>query len=225
MVVGGVVRSGLTVRQRKGEERRGEERKGKGQLTFGVYEKLILAVVRDRHRSTPRSNIDPALPRHLVDVGPRFPPRNPHQPAPHFLIRLDCPAPEHLWDLAIPVHLAAVHGAADLLVLADQIKRPRPVPEIRHQPHLPVARDVAGEGPDGVVFVGFVGDVGYAEGELDRGQWEGGRCDGAVELIQGSEEARPLVAFSVEFRLDDVELEITTYWLASVSCLTNREER
>jgi hypothetical protein len=64
--------------------------------------------------------------------------------------------------------------------------------------------------------VRFIRYVVYVEGEFYRGEGVGGGCYGAVELVQSSKEAGSLVAFPVEFCLDDVELE--TIVLASVSC-------
>jgi hypothetical protein len=62
--------------------------------------------------------------------------------------------------------------------------------------------------------VRFVGYVVYVEGEFYRGEGGGGGCYGAVELLESSKEAGSLVALSVEFCLDDVELK--TIVLAAV---------
>jgi hypothetical protein len=57
-----------------------------------------------------------------------------------------------------------------------------------------------------MVRVRFIRYVVYVEGEFYRGEGGGGGCYCAVELVQSSKEAGSLVAFSVEFCLDDVEL-------------------
>jgi hypothetical protein len=72
------------------------------------------------------------------------------------------------------------------------------------------------ESPESMMRVRFIGYVVYVEGEFYRGEGIGGGCYGAVELVQSSKEAGSLVAISVEFCLDDVELK--TIMLASVSC-------
>jgi hypothetical protein len=69
--------------------------------------------------------------------------------------------------------------------------------------------------------VRFVGYVVYVEGEFYRGEGGGGGCYGAVELLESSKEAGSLVAFSVEFCLDDVELK--TIVLAAVSRSQNKK--
>jgi hypothetical protein len=58
-----------------------------------------------------------------------------------------------------------------------------------------------------MVRMRFVGYVVYVEGEFYRGEGGGRGCYGAVELLESSKEAGSLVAFSVEFCLDDVELK------------------
>jgi hypothetical protein len=72
-----------------------------------------------------------------------------------------------------------------------------------------------------MVRVRFVGYVVYVEGKFYRGDGGGGGCYGAVELLEGSKEAGSLVAFSVEFCLDDVELK--TIVLDAVSRSQNKK--
>lgn len=64
--------------------------------------------------------------------------------------------------------------------------------------------------------VRFIGYVVYIEREFYR--WEGGGRGyyGAVELVESGKKAGSLVAFSVEFRVDNVELKKIV--LASMSC-------
>ena len=67
-----------------------------------------------------------------------------------------------------------------------------------------------------MVRVRFVCDVVYAKGEFYRGERVGRGRDAAVELMESSKKAGSLVAFSVDFCVDDVELKITL--LTSASC-------